>query len=216
MANFAHIIFDLDGTLVDSKPGLLNALRYVLDKTGMDLPAEEIIDSLIGPPVQQGMKNILGLNDKQVEISSRLFREYYSERGLFEGEVYPGIRLLLEELVTEGAKLYIATSKHAMFLPTILRHFELDRYFDDTEASEGTVLQTKAELITNLMDRNRLEPSHRVVMIGDTKFDIVGGKANGISSIAVGYGFGVNEELQALGPDYFAADVDELTEILLG
>lgn len=216
MANFSHIIFDLDGTLIDSKPGLLNGLRYVLAKMGLDYPAEEIIDSLIGPPVQQGMKNILGFNDKQVEISSRLFREYYGERGLYEGTIYPGIEILLEELLADGAKLYIATSKHAVFLPVILRHFELDRYFDDTEGSEGTVLQTKAELITNLMDRNRLEPSHRIAMIGDTKFDIVGGKANEITTIAVGYGFGINEELQELDPDYFAEDVDDLTEILLG
>jgi len=216
MANFSHIIFDLDGTLVDSKPGLLNGLRYVLRKMGLNFPAEEIIDSLIGPPVQQGMRTILGFNEQQVEVSSRLFREYYGEKGMYEGEVYPGIRLLLEELVSEGTKLYIATSKHAVFLPAILRHFELDRYFDDTEGSEGTVLQTKAELITNLMDRNRLQPSHRMAMIGDTKFDIVAGKANEITTIAVGYGFGINEELQELDPDYFAEDVDDLTEILLG
>ncbi|PTN04811.1 HAD hydrolase-like protein [Mangrovibacterium marinum] len=216
MANFSHLIFDLDGTLVDSKPGLLNALRFVLGEMGLDLPAEELIDSLIGPPVQQGMRNILGFNDRQVEISSRLFREYYGEKGMYEGHVYPGIQLLLEALLADGAKLYIATSKQAVFLPAILRHFELERYFDDTEGSEGAALQTKAELITNLMDRNRLEPSHRIAMIGDTKFDVVGGKANEITTIAVGYGFGLNGDLQELDPDYFAEEVDDLTEILLG
>ena len=216
MSNFSHLIFDLDGTLVNSKPGLLNALRYVLKNMGLKHQPEEIIDQLIGPPIQQGMKEVLGFNDQQIEISSRLFREYYGAYGLFEGEVYPGIHLLLEELVAQGKKLFVATSKYALFLPAILRHFELDRYFDDREAAEGTVLQTKAELITNLMDRNRLVPSKTIVMIGDTRFDIVGGKANQIATIAVGYGFGQTDELQSLDPDYFAQDVDDLTEFLLG
>jgi len=216
MPNFAHLIFDLDGTLVNSKPGLLNGLRFVLQQMGLNRNPDEIIDQLIGPPIQQGMREILGFNERQIEISSRLFREYYGQRGMFEGEVYPGIRVLMEELVEHGVKIYLATSKHRIYLSTVLRHFELEKYFDDTEGAEGSVLQTKAELITNLMDRNRLKPSNHVAMIGDTKFDIVGGKANEITTIAVGYGFGVNKELQELKPDYFAEDMDDLTEILLG
>ena len=216
MANFTHLIFDLDGTLINSKPGLLNALRFVLKQMGLNHDPDVIIDRLIGPPIQQGMKEVLGFNDKQIETSSRLFREYYGERGMYEGEVYAGIKILLEELVEQGVKLYVATSKHQVFLATILRHFELDQYFDDTEGAEGSELQTKAELITNLMDRNRMKSSHSIAMIGDTKFDIVGGKANELTTIAVDYGFGDSAELKQLEPDYFAEDVDDLAEILLG
>ncbi|WP_163715563.1 HAD hydrolase-like protein [Mangrovibacterium lignilyticum] len=216
MSDFTHIIFDLDGTLIDSKPGLLNALRYVLRQMGLNHRPEEIIDRLIGPPIQQGMKEVLGFNENQIEVSSRLFRDYYGERGLFEAAVYPGLHILLEELIAQGKKVYVATSKNSVFIPTILRHFELDKYFDDFEASSGKDLQTKAELITKLMDRNRLFPSKDIVMIGDTKFDIVGGKANEISTIAVGYGYGQAGEMEELEPDYFAEDVDDLTEILLG
>ncbi len=216
MANFSDIIFDLDGTLVDSKPGLLNALIFVLDQMGIDMDAEEVIDQLIGPPIQQGMKEILQFTPPQIEVSARLFREYYGQRGMFEGEVYPGMLILLEELKSQGCRLYVATSKQKAYISGILQHFDLDQYFDDVEAADGKELQTKAELITLLMDRNRISPSHQVVMIGDTKFDVVGGKANQISTVAVGYGFGENEELLSLTPDYFAEDVDELTEILLG
>lgn len=216
MTNFTHVIFDLDGTLVNSKPGLLNGLLYVVEQMGLELDAEEVIDQLIGPPIQQGLRDILKFTPKQIEVSSRLFRDYYSEKGMFEGELYPGMLLLLEELNEAGCRVYVATSKQKTYIDGILRHFEIDQYFDDVEAADGRELQTKAELITLLMDRNRITASEQVVMIGDTKFDLVGGRANEIATIAVGYGFGDDDELKSLSPDYFADDVDELTEILLG
>ncbi|WP_372776113.1 HAD hydrolase-like protein [Mangrovibacterium sp.] len=216
MALFSSIIFDLDGTLVDSKPGLQNSLAYMLSGMGLTHRAEEYISLMIGPPIQSALKDVFGFNDKQVETGVRLFREYYGQRGLYEGEVYPGIQLLLEELICEGVKLYVATSKKTIFVPEILRHFELDSYFDDLEGAGNGDLHTKAELITRLMDRNRIQPAKEVLMIGDTKFDVVGGKANEIATLAVGYGFGNRAELQELNPDFFANDVDELTEILLG
>ncbi|HKJ44139.1 MAG TPA: HAD hydrolase-like protein [Sunxiuqinia sp.] len=215
MSNFSHIIFDLDGTIINSKLGLENSLNYMLRQMSIDLNGSAVIDQLIGPPIQDGLKEVLGFDNRQVELGVKLFREYYSQRGLFEGELYPGIAELLEELQNKGRQLYLATSKRDQFVGTVIKHFELDRYLTDFQGAGDGGEHTKAELITKLMDRNRLVPSSEVVMIGDTRFDIVGGQANEISTIAVGYGFGNSEELQALQPDYFVEDVEELYELLV-
>lgn len=215
MTNFSHLIFDLDGTLINSKLGLHNSLDYMLTQMNIDLNGAEIVDQLIGPPIQDGLKKVLGFDDKQVDLGVRLFREYYSQRGLYEGELYPGILELLEELLQQGKRLYVATSKKDQFVSIVLRHFELDRYLVDSQGAGDGGRHTKAGLITELMDRNQITPSANVVMIGDTKYDLVGGKANEISTIAVGYGFGNSEELRALNPDYFVEEVEELFELLV-
>jgi phosphoglycolate phosphatase len=215
MPNFSHIIFDLDGTLVNSKIGLFNSLNYMLRQMSIEMDCTTIVDQMIGPPIQDGLKQVLGFDARQVELGISLFREYYSQKGLYEGELYPGIPELLEELQRTGTKLFVATSKKDLYVPAVLRHFELDRYLSDFEGSGDGGKHTKAELITRLMDRNQIIPSEKVVMVGDTKYDIVGGKANEIVTIAVGYGFGNSEELRALNPDYFADDVEELCELLV-
>ena len=214
MSQFSHIIFDLDGTLINSKIGLENSLDHMLNQMGIKLNGSVIIDRLIGPPIQDGLKKVLGFDEKQVELGVGLFREYYSEKGLYEGELYSGVQDMLEELEQQGRKLYVATSKKDIFTATVLRHFGIDRYLIDFQGAGDGGKHTKAELITRLMDRNRMIPSKDVVMIGDTKYDIVGGQANEISTIAVDYGFGNSDELQALNPDYFVEDVEELFEIL--
>ncbi len=214
MPLFSHLIFDMDGTLVNSKPGLYNSLKYMLDRMGLDISNADISDQMIGPPIQEGLKNMLGFDPGQVEAGVKLFREYYSQKGIYEGELYPGIAGLLEELSVLGRKLYVATSKKDDFTPVVLRHFNLDRYISDFQGSGEGGNHTKAGLITTLMDRNRIHPSEKVVMIGDTKFDIIGGKANEITTIAVGYGFGDKKEIRELNPDYFVSDVDELFELL--
>jgi len=215
MTNFSHLIFDLDGTLINSKPGLVKSLNHMLRQMGIDLDGELIIDQLIGPPIQDGLKKVLGFNNKQVELGIRLFREYYSQQGLYEGELYAGVLELLEELQQQGKQLFVTTSKKDQFMITVLRHFELDRYLIDAQGAGDGGRHTKAGLITELMNRNQVISSEKVVMIGDTKYDIIGGQANEISTIAVGYGFGNSAELQALEPDYFVDEVEELFELLV-
>ena len=215
MPDFSHIIFDLDGTIINSKLGLENSLNYMLRQMSIDLNGSAVIDQLIGPPIQDGLKRVLAFDDKQVELGVKLFREYYSQHGLYEGELYPGILELLEELQNQGRQLYLATSKRDQFVATVIRHFELDRYLTDFQGAGDGGKHTKAELITKLMDRNRMATTDGVVMIGDTRFDIIGGKANEISTIAVDYGFGNSDELITLEPDFFVEDVEELYELLV-
>ncbi len=214
MSNYLHLIFDLDGTLINSKLGLENSLNYMLRQMGLDINGSAVIDQLIGPPIQNGLKEVLGFDEKQVDLGIHYFREYYNSKGLYEGELYPGVLQLFEELNSQGKRLYVATSKKDLFAGTVLKHFELDRYLEDFQGSGDGGKHTKAELITKLMERNQITSSEEVVMIGDTIYDIVGGQANEISTIGVGYGFGNSDKIQALQPNYFVEDVDELCELL--
>lgn len=215
--SFTHILFDLDGTLTNPRLGIGNSLRYALRQMQIDGYSEEILDRFIGPPLQDGFKNVFGLNERNTDLAVEHFRTYFGDKGLYENDPYPGISELLEELHLSGKHIYVVTSKLEKYAKMIVQHFEFDRYLDDLVGAEYTGKHSgKGQLITQLMERNRIQASHSVVMIGDTQYDMIGAKENGISSLAVGYGFGTTETLQACNPDYLVESVDELAELLLG
>lgn len=215
MTNFSHIIFDLDGTLTDNTKGIGNSIKYALEQMHIDGYSEEILKQFIGPPLQWGFKNLFGMNERNVKLAVEHFREYYGKNGLFENEPYSGIFEMLEELDSQGRKMYIATSKLEKYAQRIMEHFEFDKYIIQLNGADYSGKKaTKSTIITNLLETQQLVPSSKIVMIGDTVFDIEGGKENGLSTIAVDYGFGKTEDLKDTNPDYFAEDVEELYEIL--
>lgn len=214
---FTHILFDLDGTLTNPRLGIGNSIKYALRQMQIDGYSNEILERFVGPPLQDSFKNLFGLNEQNTELAVEHFRTYFGERGLYENIPYPGISELLEELHFSGRRIYVVTSKLEKYAKTIIHHFEFDRYVDDLIGAEATGKHSgKGQLITGLMERNRILPSSSVVMIGDTHYDMTGAKENEISSIAVGYGFGTAETLHACNPDYLIETVDELAELLLG
>lgn len=216
MSQFTHILFDLDGTLTDPRVGIGNSLKYALHQMQIDGYSAEILERFVGPPLQDGFKNIFGLNERNTNLAVEHFRVYFGDRGLYENTPYSGIKELLEELHFSGKKLYLVTSKLEKYAKMIVEHFEFDKYLDDLIGAEYTGKQSgKGQLISEILLRNRIEPSEKIVMIGDTKYDILGAKENEISTIAVIYGFGKEEDLKNTSADYLASSVDELAEILL-
>lgn len=217
MPHFTHILFDLDGTLTDSRLGIGNSLRYALRQMQIDGYSDEILDRFIGPPLQDGFKNLFGLNEAHTELAVEHFRTYFGDKGWCENEPYPGISELLEELHLSGKRVYVVTSKYEKYAKMIVRHFEFDRYLDDLVGAEHSGKQSsKGRLIAELMERNQIPSSSSVVMIGDTHYDMIGAKENEISCVAVGYGFGTQESLDRCDPDYVVDTVDDLTDLLLG
>ncbi|WP_346858886.1 HAD hydrolase-like protein [uncultured Draconibacterium sp.] len=215
MSQFSHILFDLDGTLTDNTQGIKNSLKYALNKMHVDGYSEAIMDQFIGPPLQWGFSNLFGLNERNTKLAVEYFREYYGENGWHQNEPYDGIFEMLAELDAQGKKMYIATSKLEKYALQIMKHFEMDKYIIRLKGADyGGKKATKSQIITDLLEMQQLTPSEQIVMIGDTVFDIRGGKENGLSTVAVNYGFGKEEELRNENPDYFADDVDELYEIL--
>jgi phosphoglycolate phosphatase len=216
MPHFTHILFDLDGTLTNPRLGIGNSLKYALRQMHIDGYSDELLERFVGPPLQDGLKNLFGLNERNTNLAVEHFRTYFGEKGLYENIPYSGIQELLEALHHSGKRVYVVTSKLEKYAQMIIRHFEFDRYIDDLQGAEATGKHSgKGQLIAQLMERNRILPSTSVAMIGDTHYDMIGARENEIQGIAVGYGFGTPETLLACEPDYLVESVDELAELLL-
>jgi phosphoglycolate phosphatase len=215
MNNFSHIIFDLDGTLTDNTRGIEASVKYALDKMQIDGFSGGLPEGFIGPPLQQGFKNLYGLNERNTHLAVEYFREYYSVHGLYENDLYPGVSEMLEELHFAGKELFIATSKLEKFAVQICEHFGFDKYILQLKGADYKGdYATKTNIISHLLKSRQLAPSKNIAMVGDTIFDIEGGMVNGLITLAVTYGFGKKEELQKAGPDFWAESVEELYQIL--
>lgn len=209
-----NIIFDLDGTLTNPFEGIYNSLRYALKKIGYTPVPSTLPTEFIGPPLQQGFKNIFGLNPAETEQAVRCFREYYGQRGLFENHPYEGIIELLEHQAYSGRKLFVATSKLEEFAWKVITHFNIDRYITDLQGADYSGNHSKSGIIKALLEKYRLDLSD-TIMVGDTVYDIEGAHEAGIKCIAVDYGFNTRETLVNAGADYYASTVGELS-VLLG
>jgi phosphoglycolate phosphatase len=215
MSRFSHIIFDLDGTLTNPGKGIGNSINYALQKMNINGFDGNIPEGFIGPPLQLGFKHFFSMDDRQTLVAVKYFREYYSTRGLYENEPYMGVAAMLEDLHQAGKKLYIATSKLEKFALEICSHFGFKKYITHLKGADYHGEKPKDVLISELLNENHIIPLGNVVMAGDTVFDMEGGKANGILTLAVTYGFGKEPELLSIGPDFIVRSVDEMHRLLI-
>ena len=130
MQDYTIILFDLDGTLTDSAPGILNSVRYACRKFGLPIPGEETLRRFLGPPLIASFRELMGLDAADADRAVSAFREYFPTKGLFENEVYPGVPALLADLKAAGKTVILATSKPEAFARRIMEHFDLARYCD--------------------------------------------------------------------------------------
>jgi phosphoglycolate phosphatase len=209
------IFFDLDGTLTDSKQGIINSIHYTLDK--MKLQEHHInLERFIGPPLSESFERYLGLDNKTARHAVAVYREYYAVKGIFENQVYPGIPQLLKNLKENNKTLVCVTSKAAFYAEQILDHFNLSQYFLKTVGSNMDLTCThKIELIKLALSYFPNNKNSNFIMIGDRADDIVGAKKNNISSIGVLYGYGTSEEIKSEQPNYIVNSIEELENVLL-
>ncbi|PGL71394.1 HAD family hydrolase [Bacillus sp. AFS055030] len=210
------ILFDLDGTLTDPKVGILNSVKYALQKMNLAIPLEAELLKFIGPPIQQSFSEICQLNEKEVLNAVRFYREYFSQGGMIENNVYVGIRELLIDLQKGKKRLYVATSKPTKFAMEILSHFQLDEFFIQIVGSElnGTRIN-KGEIIEYIFELNKDLSKEDSVMVGDRFHDVIGAKAAKIDSIGVTYGYGSELELTDAGVNAIVNSVDQLKKMLI-
>ena len=190
-------IFDLDGTLIDSKPGICGSVQHVLRSLGFPVPSQDELEWVIGPPMIESMRTLVG--EARAMEAQGLYRARYAEIGLYDNRVYDGISSLLELLRAQGWTLYVATSKVRPFARKIIDHLGFDRLFLEVYGAglDGSLLHKDA-LLAHVVADARLDPS-RAVMIGDRRHDVIGARANGIPTIGAGWGFGAPGELQDAG-----------------
>ncbi|MBI9069938.1 MAG: HAD family hydrolase [Salinivirgaceae bacterium] len=210
-----NILFDLDGTLTNSKVGIINSILYALKKMNINEDNINELDTFLGPPLHLSFKNRYHLSDDLTDKAITYYREYFSDKGLFENSLYPGVAYLLEFLVSEKYQLFLATSKPTVYAEKILKHFKLDKYFTAIVGSNlDNSHSDKTEIISSVLTRYNLK-AEQSVMIGDRKFDIVGAKNNALQSIGVTYGFGSLEELNLHEPEFMANDCSELQALIM-
>lgn len=217
MQQYQTILFDLDGTLTDSAPGILNSVRHACRKLQLDLADEATLRRFLGPPLPSSFRDYLHLDEEATARAVEAFREYYPDKGIFENEVYPGIPELLRDLKAAGKTVVMATSKPEAFAKRIMEHFSLDQYFDAIcGASMDESRADKGEVIAYALRTAGITDLQSVVMVGDREHDVKGAARNGLPCIGAVYGYGSAEELSAAGAVALAGSVQELHTLLLG
>ena len=211
------LFFDLDGTLTDSKPGITRGIQHALRRRGLAVPDAEALEPCIGPPLERSFRELLGLPDDVAREALADYREYFDSRGWLENSVYAGIPELLAELRGRGVRLVLATAKPTVFAERILAHFGLAQHFESVVAShlDGRRVD-KEELIADALAALGGVERGAVAHVGDRSHDVVGARANGITSVAAAWGYGTPEELAAARPDVLAESVTALGGLLRG
>lgn len=206
------ILFDLDGTLTDSGPGIMNCAKMALEHYGIYVDSEKDLRTFVGPPLHDSFVRF-GVPAEEADEAIRIYRSRYLTVGKFENTPYPGVRELLEKLQRDGHKLYVATSKPESTSIEILDHFDLAKYFTRIcGATMDRSRSSKEAVIAYLLET--ADPDSDKIMVGDTAFDVIGANAHGIPAIGVSWGYGLVEDMKKAGAAAIACSMEELYDLL--
>ncbi len=221
-----YILFDLDGTLTDSSEGITKSVQHALNKLGIKENDQAMLRRFIGPPLDESFEKFYGLDKETALKAVDYYRERYSDTGIYENVLFDGIDKLLAALKNDGYIVALATCKPEIYVPRILKHFNIDGYFDAEVGSEleGGERRHKNQVIDEVFVRlseagltgtdDIIMAKSKAIMIGDRKDDILGAKASGIESMGVRYGFAEEQELEIAGADYIVETVEDIREKL--
>ena len=205
------ILFDLDGTLTDPGIGITNSVAYALNKFGISVADKTELYKFIGPPLKDSFMKYYGFNQSNALLAVDYYREYFSEKGIFENKIYVGVQEVLSDIKNSGRKIALATSKSELFAKQILDYFNLTEYFDFIGgATMDSSRSTKGDVIKYTLQNIKIKDLSTVVMVGDREQDIIGAKQAGIDSIGVLFGYGDRKELKNAGAVYIAKTVKEI------
>lgn len=213
-SSFEHILFDLDGTLTESAPGIVSSVRYSLEQFNIKDQTDRQLMRFIGPPLSESYSEFYGFNKEQCEQAIKFYREHYGEKGIFENALYPDIPEILSVLKKAGKKLYIATSKPEVYMKKIISHFGIEEYFDDVCGGDLEEKRNEKWLVVEtIIERNNLKDAVKngtVLMIGDRKHDIIGSRKNDVPCCGVLWGYGNIEEFREHNCAYVSEKVRDL------
>ena len=209
------VLFDLDGTLTDPKPGITRCIQYALSELGYTPPDADDLLWCIGPPLQRSFATLLQTSDPSlIQQALTLYRDRYATIGLFENSLYPQIPETLQTLREAGYQTFVATSKPQIYATRIIEHFQLSVLFDRVYGSEldGTRCD-KDVLIDYILQTEQLSPS-ATVMVGDRKHDMIGAKRHWVGAIGVTYGYGTVQELESHGAGKLVDSPNQIPKLL--
>ncbi len=209
------VLFDLDGTLVDSSQGITRSVQYALKHFGIEETDIAKLYSFIGPPLFENFKRQYQFSDEQAGEAVKKYRERYNETGIFECSLYPRAAHCIRTLKGEGYLIGLASSKPEIFCKRILGHFGILDLFDEVvgDTMDGK-RSSKRQVLEEIFGRwSRIE-KESMCLVGDTVFDVKGAKEVDIPCVVVTYGFGDLEEMKEAGADAVCHSMDELPEVL--
>ncbi len=211
------ILFDLDGTLIDSSEGITKSTQYALVHYGIIENDLSKFYKFIGPPLVASFKKYYDFPEEQAVEAVAVYRERYNKIGLFECSLYPGVRECIEKLKAQGYLIGMASSKPEVSCRRILEHFGILELFDDVVGAtfDGRI-DTKEEVLNEVMRRWSDVPKDEMCLIGDTMFDVEGANQVGIRTVAVTFGFGNVQEMVEAGAVAVCEDMAKLPEIVAG
>jgi phosphoglycolate phosphatase len=209
------VLVDLDGTLIDPKPGLIGSVQYALDRLGFPVPPADELLWLIGPPFRASFPKLLG-TPHLTERAIALYRECYDNGAMYDAVVYDGVPAALDTLSAAGCRLFVATSKPHHYARPILERFGLAQRFAGIHGPEldGTNEQ-KHDLIAHIIAREGVA-EERAVMVGDRRFDVAAAAAHHIPTVGVTWGYGTSAELADAGALALCHQPADLAAMVLG
>lgn len=225
---FQDILFDLDGTLTASGPGITRSAQYALHRMGIEEPDAKKLTFFVGPPLNLTFRERYGMNEAQTAQAIGYFREQYDSKGVFENELYPGVPEMLKKLSLGGCRLAIASSKPENLVHKVLERFGIASYFTvivgsapDAELDNKAGADNKQQMVKKALQELSLPESaggrmKDCAMVGDRFYDIEGAIANDVTAVGVSYGYGSRIELEKAGAAYVADSVEELQAFLQG
>jgi phosphoglycolate phosphatase len=215
--NYSSILFDLDGTIVDSAPGITMTLAYTFAELGRPIPSPAEMLAYVGPPILDSFRDRAGMSLGEAAEALTIYRPRYLEDGALNSSVFPGVPEVLRAIHKAGIPLSLATSKPETPATLMLSHFGLLDYFDIiTGASDDEVRSSKQDVVAEALVRLATFGADlsRPVLVGDREHDIEGATANGVPTIFVGWGYGSATE--RVGSVAVAETPADLGRLLLG
>ena len=217
MKTYRTILFDLDGTLTDSSPGILSSVKYALTEMGREIPDKTVLGEFLGPPLTDSFRNFCGMTEAEAKEAATLYRSVYKERCVTENSLYEGITETLERLKNAGKTLVVATTKPIVLAEKIVTHYGIREFFTDVcgAAPDGTG-GDKAQVIKMALKVCGETDLGQALMIGDRFYDIEGAKTVGIDSVGVLYGYGSRSELENAGATYIVPTAAGIGSLVFG
>ena len=217
MKKYDFVIFDFDGTVVDTGEGILKSLQFAFCDQGDPVPDLSDLKKFIGPPIYYSFTHFYGVPENRVDAYIKSYRARYRKTGVFECALYPGMLEMLQTLRMHGVKLGIASSKPQSLIYDVMHYLGITDLFD---AVTGTAFDdsrhaSKTDLIESSMEKLGAADRRRVLMVGDRLYDLDGAAGAGVDSCGVLFGYGSEEEFRAHNATYIIAAAKELLPLVL-
>lgn len=194
MNRYDLVIFDVDGTILDTSEGVISAIKHTIAEMGVDMLSDEALAGFIGPPIQDSFAKAYGIDGDILQDIASVFRSYYKEVDLFKAAPYEGIYEVFRELMKRKIMIGIATYKREDYAITLLKHFGFDRYTGNMHGGDHENKLKKKDIIELCILESGITDKNKIVMIGDTNHDAIGAELVGIDFIGVTFGFGFKSE----------------------